>query len=90
MEENLETGSPNLKILYITPEQIISKRFQRLLKILYLKNQIPLIAIDEAHCISSWGHDFRIAYSKLSILKKNYPKSKKKKKILIYKLIYWH
>jgi bloom syndrome protein len=77
IEENLETGSPKLKILYITPEQIISKRFQRLMKILYSKNQIPLVAIDEAHCISSWGHDFRVAYSKLSILKKNYPKSKR-------------
>ena len=60
-----------LKLLYIAPERIPanSEAF-----ISFLKSLNPsLFAIDEAHCISSWGHDFRPEYLKLSILKKQFP-----------------
>jgi ATP-dependent DNA helicase RecQ len=58
-----------LKILYVSPEKLASQHFQPLLKRLPLS----LIAIDEAHCISSWGHDFRPEYTQLKFLKTQFP-----------------
>ncbi len=59
-----------IKILYIAPERFFIGQFQEFLKTL----KISLIAIDEAHCISEWGHDFRPEYRKLSALKSLFPK----------------
>ncbi|WP_445159316.1 DNA helicase RecQ [Mesohalobacter salilacus] len=57
----------NIKLLYVAPESLK-------LLIPHLKeSQIGLFAIDEAHCISAWGHDFRPAYKDLSQLKEKYP-----------------
>ncbi|MDR9457171.1 MAG: DNA helicase RecQ [Salegentibacter sp.] len=58
-----------LKLLYVAPEslQVIDR---------FLSNgKVSLIAIDEAHCISSWGHDFRPAYTQLGYLKKRFPET---------------
>lgn len=66
-EKQLLAGE--LKVLYLSPEAILSPRIQSLLKPL----KILLIAIDEAHCISQWGHEFRTDYTKLGILKDIYP-----------------
>ena len=63
--KKLSTGA--LKLLYLAPESL--KTFETLISEL----PIGLIAIDEAHCISSWGHDFRPAYTQLSFLKKQWP-----------------
>ena len=59
----------NYKFLYISPERLQSKFIQQ--KIAQLN--VNLIAIDEAHCISEWGHDFRPAYKNISILKELQP-----------------
>ena len=59
-----------IKLLYISAERLVSPDFTSILK----KIKISLFAIDEAHCISSWGHDFRPDYTKLSHLKSNFPK----------------
>ncbi|MBU6341107.1 MAG: DNA helicase RecQ [Bacteroidetes bacterium] len=67
VEEALINGY--LKLLYVSPEKLVSQGFQPLLKRL----KISLFAIDEAHCISSWGHDFRPEYTQLRFLKQQFP-----------------
>lgn len=64
-----QVAEGELKILYVAPERIGTIRFQRFL------NAAPpsLIAIDEAHCISEWGHDFRPDYRNLKTLRKALP-----------------
>jgi ATP-dependent DNA helicase RecQ len=62
--------SSKVKIIYTTPERAVSKNFINLL----FSVQVSLFAIDEAHCISHWGHDFRVEYQHLSILKHKFPK----------------
>ncbi|WP_242928960.1 DNA helicase RecQ [Pontibacter vulgaris] len=58
-----------LKLLYVSPEKLLSPGFFSFLKRL----QIALFAIDEAHCISAWGHDFRPEYTQLKALKQQFP-----------------
>ncbi|KAL3598852.1 hypothetical protein D5086_006770 [Populus alba] len=66
----LEKGEGELKILYVTPEKISkSKRFMSKLEKCHNAGRLSLISIDEAHCCSQWGHDFRPDYKSLSILK---------------------
>lgn len=59
--------SGDLKLLYVAPESL------SFLKNIFSKIKISLFAIDEAHCISSWGHDFRPAYLQLGNLRKQFP-----------------
>ncbi|ETN04760.1 hypothetical protein PPTG_14549 [Phytophthora nicotianae INRA-310] len=64
-----------LKILLVTPEKIIkSKLLMSRLEKAYQTDRLKRFVIDEAHCCSQWGHDFRNDYSKLSILKRQFPK----------------
>ncbi|MBN2725222.1 MAG: DNA helicase RecQ [Deltaproteobacteria bacterium] len=58
-----------LKILYIAPERLMSEDFLDFLRSV----EISLFAIDEAHCVSTWGHDFRPEYVKLGLLRKLFP-----------------
>jgi ATP-dependent DNA helicase RecQ len=57
-----------IKLLYLSPEKLLS-----LLNYLVNNVKISLIAIDEAHCISQWGHDFRPEYTKLGLLRERWP-----------------
>jgi ATP-dependent DNA helicase RecQ len=58
-----------LDLLYVSPERLVTPRCLELL----CRSRIALLAVDEAHCISQWGHDFRPEYQKLSILKERFP-----------------
>ena len=67
--DNIKFGT--YKFLYISPERLQSKFIQQKIKEL----NINLIAVDEAHCISEWGHDFRPSYRNISILRSIKPKA---------------
>ncbi|XP_070671390.1 ATP-dependent DNA helicase Q-like 2 isoform X4 [Malus domestica] len=72
--KTLEKGEGDLKILYVTPEKISkSKRFMSKLEKCHHAGRLSLISIDEAHCCSQWGHDFRPDYKSLGILKTQFP-----------------
>ncbi|WP_426061976.1 DNA helicase RecQ [Hymenobacter sp. B1770] len=58
-----------LKLLYVSPEKLLSEGFLQFLN----RVNISLFAIDEAHCISSWGHDFRPEYTQLGALRTHFP-----------------
>ncbi|XP_062561250.1 recQ-like DNA helicase Blm isoform X2 [Armigeres subalbatus] len=71
---DLQSPSPELKLLYVTPEKIsASARFQNALSGLSRMNKLAKFVIDEAHCVSAWGHDFRPDYKKLSVLREQFP-----------------
>ncbi|XP_058461346.1 ATP-dependent DNA helicase Q1-like [Malaya genurostris] len=64
----------NLKLLYITPERIAkSNRFMAALQKCYNAKKLAMVAIDEVHCCSQWGHDYRPDYKHLSVLKTMFP-----------------
>ncbi|MDU0810179.1 MAG: DNA helicase RecQ [Burkholderia sp.] len=66
IERALNNGE--IDLLYIAPERLIKPRFLKLLECI----KISLFAIDEAHCVSQWGHDFRPEYIRLSILQERF------------------
>ena len=71
--KDLCCGHPKTRLLYVTPEFILTDSFRKILRTIYRQGELSRIAIDEAHCISEWGHDFRTAYCHLSHFRANYP-----------------
>ncbi|MBX3626395.1 MAG: DNA helicase RecQ [Rhizobacter sp.] len=68
-----EMMSGRLVLLYAAPERVTTQRFQAQLDSLNERGLLSLFAIDEAHCVSQWGHDFREDYLQLSLLHERYP-----------------
>ncbi len=62
-----------IKLLYVAPERLLGDRFQDFFNRLFTQVGVSAFAIDEAHCVSEWGHDFRPEYRKLSQLRRQYP-----------------
>jgi ATP-dependent DNA helicase RecQ len=71
VEKRLARGE--ITLLYAAPERLTTPRFLALLDGLRARGQLALFAIDEAHCVSQWGHDFRPEYRGLSVLHERYP-----------------
>ena len=70
IERRLRKGEINL--LYAAPERLTTPRFLALLDSLHERRLLSLFAIDEAHCVSQWGHDFRPEYRELAVLHERY------------------
>lgn len=66
LHKDLETGHPRTRLLYVTPELCSGSRFRERLQLVHKQKELARIAIDEAHCISEWGHDFRKDFKRLS------------------------
>ena len=62
-----------LTLLYAAPERVNTPRFIAQMQSLYERGLLSLFAIDEAHCVSQWGHDFRSEYLSLSLLHERFP-----------------
>jgi ATP-dependent DNA helicase RecQ len=71
VEQRLLRG--DITLLYAAPERVTAPRFLALLDSLFERGQLALFAIDEAHCVSQWGHDFRPEYRALSVLHERFP-----------------
>jgi ATP-dependent DNA helicase RecQ len=68
IERAMQAGE--LDLLYVAPERLLTSRFLSLLD----RAHVALFAIDEAHCVSQWGHDFRREYRELTVLHERWPK----------------
>ena len=62
-----------ITMLYAAPERVATQRFLSLLDTLHQQRKLALFAIDEAHCVSQWGHDFRPEYRALAVFHERYP-----------------
>jgi len=63
-----------VKLMYVTPEMVgKSEKFRKALEWLHQQKRLCRIVVDEAHCVSQWGHDFRPDYKDLSKLRSQYP-----------------
>jgi bloom syndrome protein len=75
--QELEHNTPahgGIKLLYLTPEKLThSTSMKRILRKLYERGLLSRIVVDEAHCLSDWGHDFRPDYNQLGKLRREFP-----------------
>ncbi len=71
VEKSLLRG--DITLLYVAPERLNTPRFLALIDSLVERGQLALFAIDEAHCVSQWGHDFRPEYRALAVLAERFP-----------------
>jgi len=72
--QDLRSGMPSIRILFVTPEKVAkSDALMRVLDDLHQRSLLARVVVDEAHCVSQWGHDFRPDYKGLSVFKRRYP-----------------
>ncbi|NWU90863.1 RECQ5 helicase, partial [Upupa epops] len=72
---DLASEKPQVKLLYLTPEMAAASSFQPTLNSLVSRNLLSYLIIDEAHCVSQWGHDFRPDYLRLGTLRTRIPRT---------------
>uniref|UniRef100_A0A8R1U1G0 ATP-dependent DNA helicase n=1 Tax=Onchocerca volvulus TaxID=6282 RepID=A0A8R1U1G0_ONCVO len=71
--EDLRAAKPETQLLYITPESAATPNIQRMITSLFKRNLLNYFVVDEAHCVTHWGHDFRPDYLKLGNLRQLAP-----------------
>lgn len=70
---DLKTGHPRTRLLYVTPELCAQDRFRQRMTVVYEQKELARVVIDEAHCISEWGHDFRKDFKRLAWFRETFP-----------------
>ncbi|PSR97297.1 RecQ family ATP-dependent DNA helicase [Coniella lustricola] len=70
---DLATGHPRTRLLYVTPELCSGEHFRSKLRRVHEQRELARVAVDEAHCISEWGHDFRKDFKRLSWFREAFP-----------------
>lgn len=70
---DLASGHPRTRLLYVTPELCSTDSFRKRLAFVHEQKELARIAVDEAHCISEWGHDFRKDFKKLAWFRQSFP-----------------
>ena len=73
--KDIRSGHPRTRLLYVTPEAVCAETFRNALKVVYKQGELARFAIDEAHCISEWGHDFRQSFLHLNYLREVFPQT---------------
>ena len=73
--KDITSKNPKIKLLYTTPEQAATNNFREILRGLKRNKRLGFFVVDEAHCVSQWGHDFRPQYLKLGKLRKDFPET---------------
>ncbi|OQN99006.1 hypothetical protein B0A48_14867 [Cryoendolithus antarcticus] len=71
--DDLKCGHPQIRLLYVTPEYCALDNFRKHLRMVHEQRELARIAVDEAHCISEWGHDFRPSFKQLDYFRKEFP-----------------
>ncbi|EOD40544.1 hypothetical protein EMIHUDRAFT_222646 [Emiliania huxleyi CCMP1516] len=70
---DLEEEAPDTKLLYLTPEGLQTPRVKEMLRSLHGRGLLAAFAVDEAHCVSQWGHDFRPSYLEIGAIRSQLP-----------------
>ncbi|KAF9525495.1 P-loop containing nucleoside triphosphate hydrolase protein [Crepidotus variabilis] len=70
---DLQDYDTRIKLLYVTPEKMSKQDFIKVLDVVYENNNLARLVVDEAHCISEWGHNFRAEYRLLGKFRERYP-----------------
>lgn len=70
---DLGSAHPRTRLLYVTPELCSSSRFRRHMQLVHRQYELARVVIDEAHCISEWGHDFRRDFAQLGWFRESFP-----------------
>ena len=70
---DLECGHPRTRLLYVTPEYCQTQTFRKHVRTVYHQRELARIAVDEAHCVSEWGHEFRPAFLQLRFFREECP-----------------
>lgn len=70
---DLGSAHPRTRLLYVTPELCSSSQFRRHMQLVHQQCELARVVIDEAHCISEWGHDFRRDFAQLGWFRASFP-----------------